>query len=115
MIGYEGRTFRSVSNSAGGDVGAETRFAYHQSGDLIWATYSGGAVRFGTLLAKLDAAGNLDMRYHHVSADGSWKSGRCQSTPELLSDGRLRLHERWEWTDGATGSGQSIVEEVREP
>lgn len=109
---YEGRVFRSVANSEGGDVGGETTFHYHQEGDTVWATYSGGAIRFGALVAKVDALGNLDMRYHHVAADGRFKSGQCQSRPETLPDGRLRLHERWRWTDGAEGQGVSIVEEV---
>jgi hypothetical protein len=104
-----------VANSAGGDVGDETRFHYHQQGDLVWATYAGGAVRWGTLLARADAAGNLDMRYQHVGSDGAFKGGRCQSRPEVLPDGRLRLHERWQWTEGAAGEGQSTVEEIPDP
>ncbi len=112
MISYEGRRFRSVSNSAGGDVGAATTFHYHQEGDLVWATYAGGSVQLGTLLARVDPAGNLDMRYHHVATDGTFKTGRCQSRPELLPDGRLRLHERWQWTDGSEGEGASIIEEI---
>lgn len=112
MVDYDGRQFRSVENSTGGDVGAATTFHYRQVGDVVWATYSGGAVRFGTLLAKVDAAGHLEMRYQHVSADGEFKTGQCQSRPELLSDGRLRLHEQWRWTGGAQGEGVSIVEET---
>jgi hypothetical protein len=112
MIDYDGRVFRSVANSDGGDVNDETTFEYHQTGDILWATYSGGSVGFGTLLAKVDPEGKLDMRYQHVSVDGSFKSGRCQSRPERLPDGRIRLHERWQWTDGAEGQGVSIVEEV---
>ena len=102
-----------MSNSDGGDVGGETLFHYHQRDDVVWATYSGGLVRFGTLVATMDPDGSLDMRYQHVSIDGSFKSGRCRSRPERMSDGRLRLHEEWQWTDGASGHGQSIVEEVR--
>ena len=112
MIHYEGRVFRSVVNSVGGDVSEGTTFQYHQRGDLVWATYAGGAVRFGTLLAKVDPLGNLDMRYQHLSVDGHFKSGRCQSRPEFLADGRLRLHEQWRWIDGAEGDGNSIVEEI---
>lgn len=111
-IRYAGRTFRSVSNSDGGDVGSETIFEYHQDGELVWATYSGGAVRFGTLVALADAAGNLDMRYQHISSDGSIRTGRCRSRPALLPDGRLRLHETWEWTGGKQGRGYSVVEEI---
>ena len=29
-------------------------------------------------------------------------------TPELLDDGRVRLHEQWEWTEGGSGIGSSI-------
>jgi len=112
MLEYEGRVFRSVANSDGGDVSGETTFHYHQRDDLVWATYTGGPVLFGTLLAKVDTFGNLDMRYQHVSVDGTFKSGRCQSRPERLPDGRLRLHERWHWTDGAEGRGISIIEEI---
>jgi hypothetical protein len=109
---YNGRVFRSVANSAGGDVGGETTFQYRQQGEVVWATYSGGAVRFGTLVAKVDGGGSLDMRYQHVTVDGAFKTGRCRSRPERLPDGRLRLLESWEWTDGAQGRGESIIEEV---
>jgi hypothetical protein len=112
MFEYGGRVFRSVANSEGGDVGGETTFYYHQHDGIVWATYAGGSVRFGTLVAKVDALGNLDMRYQHVVTDGLFKSGRCYSRPERLLDGRIRLHERWQWTDGADGQGESIVEEV---
>ena len=112
MVDYEGRVFRSVASSGDGDVDAHTTFHYHQRDDVVWATYSGGAVTFGTLVAKVDTAGNLDMRYQHLSVGGTFKSGRCESRLETLSDGRLRLHERWQWTDGAEGEGASVVEEL---
>jgi hypothetical protein len=112
MGDYDARIFRSVANSDGGDVDAATTFHYHQRDNIVWATYAGGSVVFGTLLAKVDASGNLDMRYQHVAVDGNFKSGRCHSRPETLPDGRLRLYERWQWTDGAEGYGESIVEEV---
>ena len=113
-INYDGRVFRSVANSPHGDVDADTTFHYHQQRDVVWATYAGGWVRFGTLIAKVDDDDDsLDMRYQHVGADGAFKSGRCRSRPELLPDGRLRLYERWRWTDGAEGEGESVVEEVR--
>jgi hypothetical protein len=110
---YDGRRFRSVSNSETGEVGAETLFEYHQRGGVVWATYEGGAIRFGTLIATVDEAGALDMRYHHVNAAGELMTGRCRSTPEVLPDGRLRLHERWQWTSGDGSSGESVIEEVR--
>jgi hypothetical protein len=111
-ISYDGKAFRSASNSAAGDVGPDTTFQYHQSGDLVWATYTGGAIRFGTLIATADGAGSLDMRYQHLAMDGSFRSGRGRSWPERLPDGRLRLHEHWQWTAGKEGAGVSVVEEI---
>lgn len=111
-IDYDGRMFRPVSNSADGDVRGETTFRYHEAEGVVWATYQGGGIRFGTLVAVADESGNLDMRYQHVAADGAFRSGICNSRPEFLPDGRLRLNEEWLWTDGREGSGRSTIEEI---
>ena len=112
-ISYDGRRFRSVRNSAGGEVDGDTLFHYRQRDDVVWATYEGGGIRYGTLIASVDDAGSLDMRYAHVNAAGDLMTGVCASTPELLPDGRLRLQERWRWTSGDCSAGESVVEEVR--
>lgn len=111
-IVYDDKRFVSVENSKSGDVSGETRFHYHQEGDLVWAEYRGGTVRFGTLVARVEDGDVLEMRYQHLTCDGELKTGRCQSRPEVLPDGRLRLHERWQWTSGDGSSGHSIVEEI---
>jgi len=110
---YDERFFAPVSNSATGEVGSETVFHYRQRGEVVWATYEGGEVAFGTLTAKVLEDGSLDMRYAHVNRRGELMTGRCRSTPEPLPDGRLRLHERWQWTSGDHSAGESVVEEVR--
>lgn len=101
-----------MRNSDTGDVSEETRFHYHQDGDLVWATYEGGSVRFGSLVAKADPSGRLEMRYQHLTTDGTLKTGECRSVPEVLPDGRVRLHETWQWTSGGRERGESVVEEV---
>lgn len=111
-ITYDGRRFRAVTNAPTGEVDADTVFDYRQEGNLVWATYRGGPIRFGTLIATVDADGGLDMRYQHLNRDGALMTGVCTSTPEVLPDGRLRLHERWQWTSGDRSSGSSIVEEI---
>lgn len=112
-IDYHDRIFRASGATPGGDVDGETTFHYRQSGDVVWATYEGGGVRFGTLVARVSPDGALDMRYQQVARSGEIKTGRCVSTPEVLPDGRLRLHERWHWTEGGDGAGTSVVEQVR--
>ena len=109
---YDGKVFRSVGASTG-DVSDATRFEYHQDGELVWASYEGGAVRFGTLVAKADGEGRLDMRYQHLTLGGELKTGECRSVPERMADGRLRLHETWRWTSGDGSSGTSTIEEER--
>ena len=111
-VDYDGRRFRSVENSATGEVGPETVFRYGQEGDIVHATYEGGGVRSGVLIATADGEGNLDARYAHVNLSGGLMTGECRTTPERLPDGRLRLHEEWRWTSGDLSSGRSVVEEI---
>jgi hypothetical protein len=112
-LNFDNRLFISAANTPNGDCGSETRFHYRQRGARVWATYGGGRVRFGSLVATGDQQGRLDMRYQHVDAGDHLRTGSCFSTPEVLSDGRLRLHEEWQWTNGDCSSGRSIVEEIR--
>jgi hypothetical protein len=111
-LNYDNRRFRAVANSSGGDVTGETMFHYRQIDRIVWGTYRGGGVAFGTLVATVDDDGRLDMRYQQVAIDGTRKAGRCVSMPERLADGRIRLHERWTWTEGGVGAGTSVVEEL---
>ena len=112
-INYDGKVFASAQNSETGEVNAETVFKYHQSGDLVWAEYKGGEIVFGSLVAKADENGILDMRYQHLNQQGKLMTGVCRSTPEILPDGRIRLFEKWQWTCGDFSEGESIVEEVK--
>ena len=109
---YDGKKFRSIANSPGGEVGGGTTFHYHQDGELVWAEYSGGEIVYGTLIAKCRPDGVLDMRYQHLNESGELMTGECVSTPETLPDGRVRLHEKWRWTSGDLSAGESVIEEI---
>lgn len=111
-INYDGKIFGSVRNSGSGEVDGETRFYYKQLDRVLWATYSGGAIQFGTLTGLVQADGSLDFRYSHVNREDVIMTGRCVSTPERLPDGRIRLHEKWQWTSGDLSAGESVVEEI---
>lgn len=74
-------------------VVGDTRFYYRQSGARVWATYWGGAVRFGAIVGVGDPQGRLDLRYHHLGPGNALESGVSCATPELLPDGRIRLIE----------------------
>jgi len=111
-LNYDNRYFVSASNTENGEVDANTIFHYRQRDDVVWATYEGGAIVIGTLVAKVNADGSLDMRYQHVNRAGELMTGKCRSTPEVLPDGRYRLHESWQWTSGDRSTGKSVVEEI---
>ena len=113
MIDYNNKLFRSIENTDNGEVSGDTIFHYWQEGKVVWATYKGGNITFGNLIASVDRNGNLDMRYQHVSENGDLKTGKCKSNPEILEDGRIRLHESWEWTSGDQSKGKSVIEEIK--
>lgn len=97
--------------SGDGEVGAGTLFEYHERDGVVWARYEGGAVRLGFLVGIRDAD-TLEFRYSQVNESGETSSGRCSTTISALSNGRLRLDERWAWESKA-GDGTSAAEEVR--
>jgi len=111
-VNFDNRQLISAANTANADCSPGTRFFYRQHGVRVWATYEGERVLFGSLVAVGDREGRLDMRYHHVDAAGTLRTGKCQATPEVLPGGRLRLHEEWQRTNEDFSVGRSIVEEV---
>jgi hypothetical protein len=112
MFNYHNKTFRSLSNTSNGEVGNETFFYYQQSGNIVTASYKGGSIEQGHLIAIVEDNGSLNMRYHHVNTAGELMTGVCNSIPELLPNGKLQLIETWQWTSGDKSSGTSIIEEI---
>ncbi|WP_306641309.1 hypothetical protein [Sanyastnella coralliicola] len=109
---YNAKRFRPVQNSANGEVSEEVVFEYHQEGNILTCTYSGGQIQSGHLIGLVAEDGTVDMRYHQVNTQGKLMTGVCISTPVVMSDGRIQLRESWEWTSGKSGRGESILEEV---
>lgn len=112
MINYNGRRFRTAVNTENGEVSNETIFNYYQQNSEVWADYSGGSVLRGSIIGKVNEEGVIDMVYHHLSNTGELRAGKCHSVPEVMNDGKIRLHETWQWTSGDGSSGQSIIEEI---
>lgn len=111
-INYHNRRFRPVQNSKNGETSAETEFYYSQKGNVITGTYGGGDIVSGNLIAIVNENGELDMRYQQVNKSGELMTGICKSIPEVLSDGKIRLYEQWQWTSGDKSSGESVIEEI---
>ena len=84
---------------------------YKQVGNILTSEYSGGKIKKGHLIGLVDENGNIDMRYHQINEKDEIMTGICQSRPEILENGKIRLHETWRWTSGDQSSGRSILEE----
>ena len=111
MINYNNKLFRPISNTENGETTSETVFIYIQNGNILTSEYSGGKIIKGHLIGLVDENGKIEMQYHQVNEKGELMTGVCKSIPELLSNGKIRLHENWEWTSGDKSKGQSIIEE----
>jgi len=64
------------------------------------------------MLGVISENGTLHFHYHHINTEGQIRAGKCDSIPKILLDGRIVLHEKWQWLDGRREAGKSIVEEM---
>ncbi len=112
MINYNNKFFATISNSDNGEITSDTIFKYQQNGRILTATNSGGQIKTGHLIGLVDNNGHIDMRYHQVNTKGELMTGICHSIPEILENGKIRLHETWQWTSGDHSKGTSIIEEI---
>ena len=112
MINYHGKIFRPVLNSENGETSKETVFHYQQQGNILTSEYSGGKILQGHLIGLVDEDGKIEMRYHQVNCSNELMTGICRSVPEILPNGKIRLHETWQWTSGDFSEGNSILEEI---
>lgn len=112
MIYYHNKSFRPVQNSENGETSPETIFHYRQQGNILTSVYSGGKILQGQLIGIVDEQGKIEMRYQQVNTSNELMTGICRSTPEILPNGKIRLHESWQWTSGDLSAGNSILEEI---
>lgn len=111
-MNYNNKSFKPISNTDNGETSSETIFKYTQTDDILTSEYSGGRIKKGHLIGIVDKDGCINMSYHQVNTDGKIMTGICKSTPEILENGKIRLHEEWQWTSGDFSKGKSIIEEI---
>lgn len=103
-INYNNKVFRVA-----GENENVTHFKYFQEGHVVWGEYEGGGVTKGTLIAKVDDTGVLQMHYHHLNANLEFKLGKCTSTPKVLENGKIELFEIYESVNTETISKGEIT------
>jgi len=109
QITYDNRSFHPLSSSVAGEIDADTIFTYHQRDDIVWAEYCGGAIERGFLVGTADVNGVINFTCVHINRERDTRTGIRTSRPEMLPDGRMQLHEEWQWSDGDRSRGESIL------
>ena len=112
MFNYNDKRFKSVKNTINGETSEETIFYYKQTKNIVTARYVGGKIIEGQLIGLVSKEGEINMRYHQINTNGDLMTGKCKSIPEVLTNGKIRLHEEWQWTSGDKSKGNSIIEEI---
>ncbi len=100
------KTFVLVENSKVGKVNHDTIFEYKQTENLVTANYSGGTIKYGEILARLNGD-ELDMLYHCFTTDNELKAGKAKAKISYSEDGRIKLNLDWEWLTGEKTEGKS--------
>ena len=55
--------------------------------------------------------GELDFYYEHINIRNEIRVGKCHSIPQINDNGKIELHEEWQWINGDCSTGSSIVVE----
>lgn len=110
-INYDGKKFVPRVNTNNGEVDNNTMFTYHQNGFDFSADYSGGDIKKGYMIGKVCENGELDFCYEHINVNDEIRVGKCHSVPKINDNGKIELHEEWQWLNGDCSSGKSIVVE----
>lgn len=111
-MNYDRKKFKPIQNTENGETSEATIFEYRQTKNILTSEYHGGQIVKGHLIGLVDRDGNIEMRYHQVNNKGELMTGICFSKPEILENGKIRLHETWQWTSGDQSKGDSILEEI---
>lgn len=105
------KKFTAESNSHNGEVSTETIFHYRQKGNIVWATYEGGQILFGTLSGRIENENKLIFTYQHQNLAGEFLTGKCATEIEV-EQGNITLHETWQWTCKDFSHGTSVLKEI---
>ncbi|WP_139959540.1 n-acetylglutamate synthase [Flavicella sediminum] len=112
FINYHNKKFRVRSNSENGALSTQMIFHYQQTGTILSCSYSDSTIIKGELLGLVNTDGSIEMSYQQINLKKELMTGICTSTPEILANGKILLHEKWQWTSGDKSVGTSTLEEL---
>lgn len=105
------KSFKALSNSAGGEVDGNTVFEYHEEDAKIWGRYYGGQIQIGSLSGFRTSENTIVFHYGHWDEEGNYKTGKCQSQISLDDKtNKLILDEKWEWSHNSQKGTSKLIE-----
>lgn len=105
-INFNNKTFSLIENSKNGSVNAETIFEYRQNGNMVTADYYGGSIRYGKIIAILEAD-KLNMLYQCVTTNNELKAGKAIAEISFTENNKIKLNLNWEWLGDKNEKGIS--------
>lgn len=102
-----GKRFFAQANTANGTIDTDTQMHFTEDADVIIATYSGGSIVTGHVLARWSGEMRIDMCYHCLTASDAIQAGKAKAYFDRTSDGRLAMRLDWQWLTGDRTKGES--------
>ena len=66
----------------------------------------------GHLTGTVKTDGVITMSYKQTNKEGNLMTEICTKPTKVMTSGKIRLHESWQWTSGDRSKGNSVLEEV---
>ena len=111
-MNYHNKKFKVLQSSKNSSIGTELVFHYQQFENIVSCSYADKNILKGELLGLVKEDGRIEMSYQQIDNTYNLRTGTCISTPEILDNGKLLLHEKWQWTSGDKSSGTSTLKEL---
>lgn len=106
------KRFHPLSNSQHGTVNSHTIFDYTEYNGIVRATYQGGTILSGHILAQWQDDSCLKMLYHCLTIDQELKAGQATAQLSRTEDGLVCMDLEWEWLGESEGKGVSHYVEI---
>lgn len=85
----------------------ETVFHYYQKGNVITATYKGGAIKEGFIVGKQTQDSKVELLFQCLTEEGALKVGESKGVISENQDGKFKLKFEWKWLNGDLSGGIS--------
>ncbi len=107
---FHKKQFAVIQNDgADVEVNVDTLFNFYQNGELLYAEYKGGKVKYGEIFGLIEND-TIHFYYSQVNFEGGKNAGSSKDEIKVLPNNKLQLIDKWEW-ENKSGQGLCIMEE----